>query len=558
MRANRNAPAASAPTAERRTFMAIAGRIAAYMTGSGSGSATPPTTPPPAPRQPTVSFGAQSALFQGAVDDRSLKPWGISLKDFNRELTNPSWRAQLSYSRRIFANLSAVRGATCERARLAVGQAWLPIFTGKNKAWGKKATTWLTQWMKVCDVRGGPYDFRTDLKLMSIALDRDGDFGVNLVNDNPAWPHIQLLPAHRIASRTLGNDQQVLAGPYKGYWHNNGIISNDFGRTLALNVQGVQRGPSNGADQDRQISTFDCIHHYRPDWFEQGRGLGSYCAGLRDLRHMSDLRDLEFQAAAAQGTESIIVENDTGEPEEEKFDGEDGEDGDPAGDLSIETLAGGTIRYVRSGSGNGVSMATTTRPSPAWIGLMDHLERSAFAGMGWPKEYALDLKGVGGANTRAILDKCQYSIDERQADLWVVALRIICWAISVAIKNGILDPCDEWFMWEFLLPGELSVDDGRDRSNDRDDLRTGLTNKRRIFGRRGLIWTTETDQREEEVDDLFTRAERQGAKHPIFGPKVALSYLESHTPNGNLPDGGAPVAIEPEPEPEPAPAKKAA
>ena len=331
------------------------------------------------------------------------------------------------------------------------------------------------------------------------------------------------------------------------------MISNDAGRALALNVLGQQRGLGNGAAQDRQISTFDCLLGLRPEWMEQGRGLSSFSSVLRDLRHTIDLRELEFAAAAAQGTKSLIIENDTGEAER-AYDEEDEDDPNTAG-LSIETLAGGSIDYVRSGSGNGVSAFTTTRPSPAWIGLMDHLERISFSALGWPKEYALDMSQLGGANTRAILDKCQYSIDERQADLMPIAHRIICWAISVAIKNEILADDEDWYMWDFQLPGELSVDDGRDRSNDRDDLRSGLTNKRRIFGRRGQNWLTEAEQRQKEVDDTLTRAKALSDAHPSYAPEVVLNMLESNNPNGvQVSDPLAPEA-----HPAPAkPAKKAA
>ena len=537
--------------AEWRAKFAAQGRLKTYLQTGGT---TPPVCDSPDDRpRGGVHFGAQSQLFQGALDDRSLKPSPVSLRDFGKELTNPSWRAQLSHSRRLFANLGAVRGAVCERARLAVGQAWKPVYAGRNEKWGKKAVAWLNQWMQVCDVRGFPYDFRTNLRLMSIALDRDGDFTVNLVNKQGAWPQIQLIPAHRIATRTMTNDSLVPTGPYKGCYINNGVISNDAGCTLAMNVLGPQRGLDLGVSRDRQLSTFDAILHYRPDWMEQGRGLSSFSSALKDWRHMSDLRDLEFQAAAVQGTETIIVANETGEAEDGDLLGED-EDEISSG-LSMETLAGGTIRYVRAGTGADAKGFTTTRPSPAWIGLMDHLERGCFAALGWPKEYALDMKELGGATVRAVLDKCQYSIDERQADLGPVAMRIICWAISVAIEEGILEDDEDWYLWEFLLPGELSVDDGRDRSNDRDDMRAGLTNKRRIYGRRGLDWVTETDQREKEVDDLLTRAERVAKAHPTYAPQVVLNMLESNTPNGVQ----VTEAVEPaDAKPTTTPAKKAA
>ena len=84
---------------------------------------------------------------------------------------------------------------------------------------------------------------------MSIALDRDGDFAVNLVNDNKEWPQIQLIPAHRIATRTADQRQPALGtGPYKGYWINNGVISNDAGRTLAINVSRSAARPRPGPE----------------------------------------------------------------------------------------------------------------------------------------------------------------------------------------------------------------------------------------------------------------------------------------------------------------------
>ena len=168
------------------------------------------------------------------------------------------------------------------------------------------------------------------------------------------------------------------------------------------------------------------------------------------------------------------------------------------------------------------------------MGLMDHLERSSLAAIGWPKEYALDFSKLGGATARAILDKCQYSIDERQDDLFPTALRIICWAIAVAIKLGILEDCDDWYLWDFQLPAELSVDNGNDRADDRDDLRAGLGNKRRILGRRGLNYEIEAAQRKKEVDALFTDAAGLAKQHgqPF---EMVLNYLESNSPNGIQP-----------------------
>ena len=530
-------PAVNLPTADKRGLMAAVGRVKTFLMGSDPGGSTP--APPPIIQPRGGQYGASfSQVFDGANSDRSLKPWAVSLLDTTRALNNMSWRAMLSHSRRLFSNLGAVHGAITERARLVVGQAWQPLYTGSNHAWGVAATAWLIQWMKVCDVRGGPYDFRTDLKLMSIALDRDGDFAVNLVNDNPLWPHIQLIPAHRIASRTAVNDTLITAGPYAGCWINNGTIANDVGRTLALNILGPQRGMDNGFGLDRQISTFDCIHAYRPEWFDGARGLPSLYSTLRDLRHMSDLRDMELAAAAVQGTKTIIVENGTGEAPEEEYDAEapEGEECDGLrGDLSIQTLRDGTIEYVKSGEGK-VNAWSTTRPSPAWMGLMDHLERSSLAAIGWPKEYALDMSKLGGATARAVLDKCQYSIDERQDDLYPVALRIILWALAVAAKNGSIPPLpDDWYLWDFQLPGELSVDSGNDRADDRDDLRAGLGNKRRILGRRGLNSEVEAAQRKKEVDGTLTDAEDILAKHPTWTKEVVLNMLESNTPNGIQP-----------------------
>ena len=101
------------------SLRAPSGRAKTFLQTGGSGTAANvrrlrPTTAPV--RYPLRR--AEPAVPGRVLDDRSLKPWPVSLRDFGKELSNPSWRAQLSHSRRLFANLGAVRGAVCERARL--------------------------------------------------------------------------------------------------------------------------------------------------------------------------------------------------------------------------------------------------------------------------------------------------------------------------------------------------------------------------------------------------------------------------------------------------------
>ena len=133
----------------------------------------------------------------------------------------------MSQSRVIFSNFGVPRGAILQKADGVVGRAWEPEFKGKDNEFGDAAKEWLQSWFNVCDVQGNLQDFKTSLKMDSVAVDRDGDVFILLTETKTGYPQIQHIPAHRVGTRSASvKDDILLVGSYRGNRIKNGVVEN--------------------------------------------------------------------------------------------------------------------------------------------------------------------------------------------------------------------------------------------------------------------------------------------------------------------------------------------
>ena len=88
--------------------------------------------------------------------------------DHHRNVSPHGRRTLLTIGRWLFWNFPALRGAILEQANLAVG-SFIPQYAGSNKAWGAKAEAWLTEWHRIMDVAGWPYDYNSYLQNLIVA-----------------------------------------------------------------------------------------------------------------------------------------------------------------------------------------------------------------------------------------------------------------------------------------------------------------------------------------------------------------------------------------------------
>lgn len=401
------------------------------------------------------------------------RPFEVKTIDtISKEVNQYDWLTLLSDSRKLYSNLGPVTGAIDDKAMYSVGRAWCPKYKGKNKAWGKIAEEWLeSMWYPMADVRGGAFDFKTDLFLSSVSVDRDGEIYVRLVESDDGWPQIQLIPAHMVGSRS-DDGNELKQGPYKGLKIIQGVIVNKYGRAVAYNIL------SDKPENDEQVSARDMIQVFDPKWCDQVRGFPCFTHALLDLKDLRTVQGYEKMASAMAGRVGIIEKNELGAPDPN----------DPMNaltrnrsnnlggqaEVTTQEFGGGEAVYFRSGTGAGLEILKNDRPGAAWESFMDRLIRNACVGAGWPFELTWDAAKLGGANVRLLIAKAMRSVEDRQDLLRPVARRVVGYAVAKAIKNGDLPEDDEWYNWGFTLPARMTADYGRDASADLKDYEAGL------------------------------------------------------------------------------------
>jgi len=466
----------------------------------------------------------------------------VRTEDINTAVDFADWRTLLSLSRRIWSNNGIVKGATVQKAMHSIGRAWNPIFRGQDQEWGKEAADWLLLWYASSNIRGENFDFKTTLYLNSISVDRDGDQGILLTqSEDGMWPMIQTIPAHRIGQRNAA-EETVQNGYYNGLKITHGVIQNDLGRPVAFRVLG------DDPTKDRDISARDLMLSFDPEWADQLRGLPIFSHALNDLRDADQSQYWEQLNQMASSSRTLIETNESGQADVNDPGMALGCDTGPNGGMAMERLEGGTITYFRAGTGSKLEQLVNLRPGSDWEVFQDRLARKALLGIGWPYSLCWKPDGQNGTQERAEIEKARTTILDRQELLKPVAQRIVGYAVSKAIKSGILPEYNGpdaggFLKWDFTLPPKFSIDLGRDSAARREDYKLGFKNLSDVVAEQGEVLDQHLDARERETVDLITRAKRISDQTGIdFG--VALSLIQQRTSSGTIGGGmiGTPVS----------------
>lgn len=160
---------------------------------------------------------------------------------------------------------------------------------------------------------------------------------------------------------------------------------------------------------------------------------------------------------------------------------------------------------------------------------MERLIRNAMLGAGMPPEFYWDPSKIGGASVRMIISKVNRTVADRQDLLRGVARRRVGYAVSKAIKRGILPEyrgadLGGSLKWNFTMPPILTADAGYAGQDAREAYKLGMRNLSDILGEAGQSLDEHLDQREREELAIRERMQRSNL------PESAFRIL---TPNGN-------------------------
>lgn len=437
------------------------------------------------------------------------RPRSYGLTDLASALNSYDWRELVEFSRQMVAQMPDLGYAVQQKNMYAVGDAWHPIYAGRNAAWGEAAQDWLQHvWMPQASLAGGFFDWNRDLLVSAMSWDVDGDDCAIFVVDESEFPKLAYRSADQIGNGTTGNGDEVKGGPFDGAKISNGIIRDRLGRRIGVRIVNPSRYGSEPTQFDLEAQ--HCDLEAEPVWRVQDRGLPRPASALM---HMMDVQDIlvflkrGIKLASAIG---LVHYNEAGEADagSDIIDARTTNTTAPAQDIKIEKRFGGEVMYMRANLGEKVEEVLSKRPSPENMEFLRELKRNGMLSLGWFLEL-LDPERVGGAPMRAIQDQARHSVLDRQKTIHRRAKRSVLFALAQAMKTKRIpqnpDPYD-WMHWGFGLPALITVDPGYDQQADRENLIIGTTTKAAVCQKAGRRYQEVDAQRLKENQELLDNA----------------------------------------------------
>lgn len=443
----------------------------------------------------------------------------------------------MDWGRHLFENVPYVRGAVLEQATLAVS-TFVAQYYGANAEFKERAENWLYEHDKICDVRGWPFTMRTLLRNLIISILRDGDMGI-LLTDFDGYPAFQAIPAHRIG---CGSETIVKEGAFDGAKIIDGIILNDYGRTIGYRVL-------TGADNDwgmyQDVPAKDMILMFLPEYVDAVRGLSPIGKGAYDQQDVKEFEDAQLIQQKNAASIALQEWNEDGEPAPGADlkhvtlpEDTDTIAGTPTG-LVTETFDKGTIRYMRANSGNKLEVLEHNNPSANTQNFTQGKVRASLHGFQWSYDFSLNLKEMGGAQLRVLVDKINITLKSIRMDVVIpFRMRADGWRISKAIQRGDLPDDVDWWKWEYQGPADITADKQYDSKVDIEETRNCLRAPQDAIAKRGEYW--------EDIQDKAIDFEIRGRKRTIEKAKAAGIEAEWKDVKWNSPNG--PQQEQPEPE----------
>jgi hypothetical protein len=435
----------------------------------------------------------------------------------------------LGYSRRLFAQMGELGAAIVQKATYAVGDAWKPQYKGTNKKWGDEAEEWLHHaFLPNCDLRGSVFDLATQLFLSSIAYDVDGDDAVIFTDDgDTGFPKLKFVDSTMVGSGR--SSAELKEGRYDGAKIKDGIICDRRGTMVGMRLIG-------DGDKHLDVSVAEGQFHFEPEWRSPYRGIPRIARVTLDWCSLQDIDHYLKLMVKQDSSLGVMVHNETGRADASR-DFISARDGTASAtnpsDIRRETVMGGQFWYLKAGTSEKMEPFKSDRPSPNVEDFVRRIRRGGMVAIGWPFEL-LDPSAIGGASVRLIQDQARASVRARQKSILRRARRCVQYAIGTAMDRKFLsmnpDP-DDFMLWDFERPAELTVDEGYSEQADRENLLLGSTTLSAVVQKKGRWWEDVRKQRTKENLDLVDRAAEIIAhaktKHDItLTPREALDMMQ--------------------------------
>lgn len=420
--------------------------------------------------------GGSNEFYAGGMSDQRRFGRGKLARDIADIMSENRQKMQLGDSRYIYQSSSTVSGAVRQKADYVYGKSWQLQSKSLDADFRAAVEADFKKIDKLIDMRGKNFGFRKSIWLGSKTLDVDGDYFLLLTEDKKTgFPKIQHLEAHRVGDFENSQDGTVQEGRYKGFRIQQGVIVDQFQSAIAYRI----KDDSNELGW-RDTPASSVIHVCDYEWFSQTRGQPTVAAAILDWYDISETKDAQKIKVKVTSALNLIESNESGTKD----------NGNPfvnpnagaGARFQTELVDSGLIRYIKNG-GN-LTAHTANDPSNGWLKFIENVETAALYAMRWRREM-IDSSNVGGAGVRAFQSDINKSIGNRCEVLQDPHTRAALYIIAKRAKMGAYTLPDDWYKIGFTKPAEFTVDEGRMRSADIEDLRAGLTTEDTIVEARG-------------------------------------------------------------------------
>lgn len=472
-------------------------------------------------------FGGWNNHYDGAkfYSDRNRSYIDSKIKEADERDGEFTRNTLAGISYKLYSNVGFVRGAVDDKAKYSVGSGIYPYASCDYASSRSKYDAYWEQWGDICEVRQ-MLNFTEIVKGYSKALDVPGDVGTILTETINGYPQIQIVESHRITNDSEDKD------------FSDGVKSNALGRPVAYRIK-VKADPD---DYYVTIPASSLVHTYEMDRFDGRRGVSGLRHAILNIWDKKDI--LAFEKIGVKFGSSMAATIKIASPADMSapfFGGQKTQES-ANGNITMEDILGGAV--VKLKPGESLDSFKTDRPSPAFTGFLDYIDRDVAVGLGLPVEFIWDSRALGGTPQRFVLQKAQRTFEERQMTLAKTIKRIRNYVIAKGIKRGDLPMENDWWRVDMQWPSKITVDVGREAEANRRDIAAGIRTEQEDVMERGRRFGPHRKQIQEAVQDLISRAKELHNQNPEVPLEACLQLMQQRSTGGgqiqfnNQPSGG--------------------
>jgi capsid protein len=397
-------------------------------------------------------------------------------------------RQLIDASRFLYTNDGVVKGAIDDLARYSFPLK--PQANTDNPDWNNLAESYFETWSSYyADVKNRLH-FGDLQRLASIQLDRDGDVGILFVKKKGGGLCVQIIESDKIISHPKSQN------------YPSGVRYDAEGKPMSFCIREDNK---NGF---RIIPASSMLLLLEPERADQIRGLSALVHAVGHIRDKRDILGFEKQGVKNLASISAVLESDYEEPEEDAWGLTEEEvvNGDTTTDVTLAQMQSGAVPVLRKGEK--LNSLNQNRPSPTFQGFLEFLVREFAVGMGLPFEFVWDTHGLTGPSQRFVMGKAQRKFSERQRLFYPFIRKSWQMVIDDGINQGRIPKQKGWNKIRIQTPAKLTIDVGREAQQEREDVKMGLMSYREHYGKRGLDWQSEMDQKAKEAEHIIRIARK--------------------------------------------------